>query len=485
MSPRRRTRDTGAAALWVALAALSSIAHAQAPPRPETPWPIPASAGERALTESSVRTPVPRQRYDLPALIDLAERSNPDTRAAWEAARAAAAAVGLVESSYLPQLSLEAIGGFQRTPLPLPKNLVPQGYFVSNTREVIPTLALKWLLFDFGQRDAKREAARADSFVANVAFTGTHQKIIFSVSQAYYELGAAHGRLRAAQAALRAALVSQDAATTQRAQGLATVVAVAQAERQTAQARYALAQAEGNLTIAHANLIASLGIPPDTELEVADSSEIEMPARPSESVSAAIREAMTRRPDIIAALGAVDAAEAKLKAERRSYYPTIALGARVFQNIGSLNSDGEPYSNIDKTGAGVLLSFSVPIFDGGERSSRVSAAQANMRALEAQLNATRDAAATQVVQAYNTLITSLAQYDAACAVSEAAHTAYEAALRSYKAGVGTYTDLATEENAVAQAENQVEDARAASHTAAARLAFAIGSITPQARDTSQ
>ena len=61
----------------------------------------------------------------------------------------------------------------------------------------------------------------------------------------------------------------------------------------------------------------------------------------------------------------------------------------------------------------------------------------------------------------------------------------EAALRSYKAGVGTYTDLATEENAVAQAENQMEDARAASHTAAARLAFAIGSITPQARDTSQ
>jgi outer membrane protein TolC len=108
-----------------------------------------------------------------------------------------------------------------------------------------------------------------------------------------------------------------------------------------------------------------------------------------------------------------------------------------------------------------------------------------MRALEAQLNATRDAAATQVVQAYNTLITSLAQYDAACAVSEAAHTAYEAALRSYKAGVGTYTDLATEENAVAQAETQMEDARAASHTAAARLAFAIGSITPQARDTSQ
>jgi outer membrane protein len=476
MSPRRRASDTAAATVSVALAVLAGVAHAQAPPRPETPWPIPPGAGERALSESAARAPVTQQRYDLPALIDLAERSNPDTRAAWEAARAAAAAVGLVESSYLPQLSLQAIGGFQRTPLPAPQNLVPQGYFISNTREVIPALAMKWLLFDFGQRDAQLEGARADSFVANVSFTGTHQKIIFSVSQAYYALGAAHGRLRAAQAALRAALVSQDAATSQRAHGLATVVAVAQAQRQAAQARYEVAQAEGALTIAHANLIATLGVAPDTPLNITDSAEMEMPPGPSESVSAAIREAMSQRPDIIAALGVVDAAEAKLKAERRSYYPTISLGAQLYQNAGSLSSDGRPYSNIDKTGESVLLSFSVPIFDGGERSSRVSAAKAHVRAVEAQLDATRDAAATEVVKAYNTLVTSLAQYDAARAVGETAHTAYDAALHSYKAGVGTYTDLATEENAVAQAENQIEDARAASETAAAALAFAMGSI---------
>jgi outer membrane protein len=484
MSLPPRSSAAAAAGLSVALAVLSSIAHAQAPPRPESPWPIPARVGERALLESATPPALSRQRYDLPGLIDLAERSNPDTRAAWEGARAAAAAVGLVQSSYLPQLSLQAIGGFQRTPLAAPKDLVAEGYFISNTREVIPALAMKWLLFDFGQRDAKREAARAESFVANVNFTGTHQKIIFAVSQAYFELGAAHGRLRAAEAALRAALISQDAAKTQRAQGLATVVAVAQADRQVAQARYTVAQAEGALTIAHANLVATLGIPPDTEIEVADSSDLAMPAIPSESVSSAIREAMTQRPDIIAALGAVDAAEASLKAERRAYYPTISLGAQVFQNAGSVSSDGKPYSSIDKTGEGVLLSFSVPIFDGGERSSRVSAALANVRAVEAQLDATRDAAATQVVKSYNTLTTSLAQYEAACAVGAAAHTAYEAALRSYKAGVGTYTDLATEENAVAQAENQIEDARAAAHTAAAGLAFAMGSIHTMPREAS-
>ncbi len=170
------------------------LAIAQAPPSAEQPWAIPESASRRAAALGDTGLAVPHKQYDLAALVDLAERENPNTRAAWEVAREAAAGIGLAESAYLPQLSLQAIGGFQHTPLPMPKNLVPAGYFVSDTREVIPALALKWLLFDFGRRDAQLQAARADSFVANVAFTGAHQKLIFDVSQAYFDLGAARGQ---------------------------------------------------------------------------------------------------------------------------------------------------------------------------------------------------------------------------------------------------------------------------------------------------
>ncbi len=145
------------------------VAVAQAPPGPEQPWAIPESAIRRAAALGDTGFSVPHKRYDLAALVDLAERANPTTRGAWEAAREAAAGIGLAESAYLPQLSLQAIGGFQHTPLPLPRNLVPAGYSVSDTREVIPALALKWLLFDFGRRDAQLQAARADSFVANVS----------------------------------------------------------------------------------------------------------------------------------------------------------------------------------------------------------------------------------------------------------------------------------------------------------------------------
>ena len=473
MSKRRRNwrrRTT----LALATSLLGSALHAQAPSAPDRPWPIPESATERAAALETGPGDWVKKPYDLPALIDLAQRANPETRAAWEAARAAAAAIGLVESSYLPQLSMEALGGFQRTPLPIPKNLDPKGYFVSESREIIPSLALKWLLFDFGRRDANLEAARADSFVANAGFTAVHQKIVLEVSQTYFALGASRGRLRAARKALTTAQTVETATQAKRDRGLATIVALAQAQRQTAQARYSVAADEGAERTAMANLIAALGIPAATPLEVSDASDTPPPASPNQSIAAAINAAMAHRPDIIAALGKVDSAEASLKGAQRAYRPTIGLSAQVFQNVGALRSDGGPTSTVNQAGGSILFSFSIPLFDGGERASRISIARAKVRESQADLSQTRDSVAQQVVRAYDELLSSLAEYDAAETVRRAADTSYDAALHSYQQGVGTYTELATEENAVADAERQIEDARAGAHTAAAGLAFAMG-----------
>jgi outer membrane protein len=192
------------------------------------------------------------------------------------------------------------------------------------------------------------------------------------------------------------------------------------------------------------------------------------------SIVVAVVLAIAHRPDVIAALGELDAAQASLKAAQRAYRPTIGLSAHVFQNIGASRSDGGSTSTIDHDGGNILFSFSIPLFDGGERASQISIARAKLRASEADLAQRRDDVAQQVVRAYDELLTTLAEYDAAQTVLRAADTSYDAALRSYQQGVGTYTEVATEENAVADAQRQVEDARAGAHTAAAGLAFAMG-----------
>ena len=68
----------------------------------------------------------PRKEYTLPDLIDLAERLNPATRAAWESARQALALVGVSKSAYYPFLSIAAEAGYTRLFVPFPKLEVNQ-----------------------------------------------------------------------------------------------------------------------------------------------------------------------------------------------------------------------------------------------------------------------------------------------------------------------------------------------------------------------
>jgi outer membrane protein TolC len=481
-----------AAVLAVLSPAVSAADTSQlAPPAPDKPWAIPSAeevarrfgeSGERLWGKAPAGAaeeivPIePGHRYNLADLIDLAQRLSPETREAWEQARQAAIAVGLVDASYAPQVSIEAIGGFQRTPLPIPTNLIPKGYFIANTREFIPQLALKWLLFDFGRRDGLDQTARANSFVANVAFTGAHQKLIFNVSRAYFALGGARGRVSAARQALQTAEIVQDAAQSRRDNGVGTVVSLAQAQRQTAQARFNLIKVIGDERKAYTDLIATIGLDTDAKMEIADSSERPLPAQPPEEIEPLLRDALTNRPDVIAALGKIEAAQGVLKSRRAAYYPEVALGAQAYQNMGSLSTDGSPYYSVNKPGGNILLTIKVPLFDGGARDSGTAIAQSEIAAAREKLDQVRDTAVQQVVSAYNDLKTSLASYTAALALRDAAKTSYEAAFDAYRHGVGTYTDVASEQTSLARADAEMSDAHANAFTAAAALALATGAV---------
>jgi len=72
--------------------------------------PPPAAAPETAPAATPAPPAIPRdlqkvaQGFGLNDLIDLALRNNPDTRAAWSAARAAAADLGSQRGAYYPTI---------------------------------------------------------------------------------------------------------------------------------------------------------------------------------------------------------------------------------------------------------------------------------------------------------------------------------------------------------------------------------------------
>src|SRR5262245_3286193 len=90
----------------------------QVSPGPATPWRPPDLRGYSNTLTPTEHAPIdPAREYDLPELIDVAQRVNPETRVAWERARQGPVAVGLAESEYFPMLALSAFGGYQSLPL--------------------------------------------------------------------------------------------------------------------------------------------------------------------------------------------------------------------------------------------------------------------------------------------------------------------------------------------------------------------------------
>src|SRR5207244_101090 len=129
-------------------------------------------------------------------------RVNPETRVAWEEARRAASAVGLVQSEYFPVLSIAALGGYKSAAFPAPKDVAPDGFFRADMQQVVASLNLRWLLLDFGRRANTMDAAKQRLLTANLGFNRTHQDIVYRVQRAYYALTSLTGKIAVAQSSV-------------------------------------------------------------------------------------------------------------------------------------------------------------------------------------------------------------------------------------------------------------------------------------------
>ena len=113
--------------------------YAAAPPAPSAPWrPSESQVQARAGAASSrPRVEVETDKtYALPDLIDLAQRVNPETRRAWEQARAAAARRGQAAAAYFPSLIVGAVGGQSRI-----VDRGPDGSFTVEGQSLVPGLS--------------------------------------------------------------------------------------------------------------------------------------------------------------------------------------------------------------------------------------------------------------------------------------------------------------------------------------------------------
>ena len=418
----------------------------------------------------------PTHLYSLAELVDVAEHNNPRTRVVWERAKQKAEQLGIAKSAYFPVLTGIATFADERIIEPFPQPIAPRGYIMVEATVVQPEIALQYLVFDFGKREANIGAAKAEALAAGANFIQANQEVAFQVTSDYYKLVTAQERLQAAQETLKTAQTTQDAAEDRLQNGRATIPDVLNARAETSQAVFDLEAADGDEKIARVTLAEELGVDPSPNIVIDAQKKAPLPESLTLPIDELINRAMADRPDLMAQISEIRAADNQVRAAKAEYRPQIVLSGSGAQqaiwpsaDYGQLGAANEPVWSAS-------LTVEWRIFDGGARKNRLAIAESKRREAQDEFTDKHDQAQREVWTAFIAFRTAQRQEQAAVALLDSANTSYSASLDAYKYGVKNLVDVVTAEKQLALARLSSVSARSQLFLQAVQLEFVTGNL---------
>jgi TolC family type I secretion outer membrane protein len=436
--------------------------HAIAPsPAPGTTWTPPASAIPPVETAAPAALPAnlaPGATLSLAQIIDVALSNNPQTRSAWLQARIAEAQLASSESAYLPEIDAAVIASRQKA-------------LTGDAQTALaPSIALNWLLFDFGGRDAVVEQARQSLIAAGFEHNQAIQDVVLQAQQAYYSYLDSKALLEAQDATLKERQTALDAADARHRAGVATIADVLQARTASSQAKLTRETIEGNLRIVEGLLATTMGLPASTRFEFG-TLPLEIPARQvSEQVDALLARAVVQRPELAAARADAQRATARIREVRAQGLPTIGLTSSIGQTFLS-GGPVTPYS--------AALALRVPLFTGGRIANDTRAAQLEAELARENVRSLQQKVDLEVWSSYYALQTAEQRLATARELLSSAQQSADVASGRYRSGVGTILDFLTAEAALENARAEEVQARTDWFLSVAQLAHDTGSLAPQ------
>ncbi len=457
--------------------------HAWAPRSVEREWSPPSGAralvgsASDVLAMSSIPPADQGRKFKLGELIDFALARNPETRRAWESARASAANAAKARAPYYPVIAAENDSGYQRY-----NDLVPKHWGVMKTWQSRGLVSLNYDLIDFGRREAQAASALNQLVASNLLFNRRVQEVVFRVEQAFYELDAARANVTAAEATVKLATTDRTNAERRQRSGLATQPAVLLARQREAQAEYDLENASLSVSYAQADLAVALGVRADHSPDTEPLGDLPLPKSLSSDVEQLIDDAMRERPDLAAKVSAVRARQADVALARAAFYPTIGLTSFYGEKAFRYRLSNPPTPTYIAMGPeyGAALTLRWDLFTGFSRVNSLKQAEAERNAAGAELKIAALDIAANVWRAYFTYRTARRKYDYAEALLAASQSSYDSNLKSYGHGLATIIDLLTAERDLATARYTIIRSKAELLTAAAEITFATGAIPAEA-----
>ena len=155
----------------------------------------------------------------------------------------------------------------------------------------------------------------------------------------------------------------------------------------------------------------------------------------SKNLNAAIADAMTTHPAILAAGYNIDIAEFNVKVVEGSLLPTVSLSGTLS------HSDDTVGQGIASNSASAVARVSVPIYSGGETASQIRQAKETLGQRRIELDASRDQVREAVISAWGSLDAARAQIRAAEAQVSAENLALSGIIEEQKVGQQTTLDV--------------------------------------------
>jgi outer membrane protein TolC len=435
------------------------------------------------------------QSYTLREAVSSALDRYPATRVSVERMSAAASAINLAKTTYLPRLDFTAQAN-RATRNNVFGMLLPQGGVPGISGPVLGTnglgsvwgsaagLQVFWEPFDFGFRGANVAQAEAGRRRAETTVDLTRFEVSNAAADAFLTVVAAQQTAIAAEAGVRRSQVLRDMVEAQIKAQLRPGVDLSRARAELAIAETQLIQAQQAIDVAKATLSQFVGGEP-TRISTQQGPLLELPPAADAPTSPA-----PTHPLLAGQNAAIQEAQASRRVLDRSYYPKFELAAASYARGSGAMTDGRLRGglvglgpNIHNWGIGLGMTF--PLFDLPAIKARKEIASYQERAetaryqqVEQDLSAALARARAGVEGARRVAQNTPVQL-------EAARDAERQATARYKSGLGTLIDVADAQRLVTQAEINDSIARLNVWRAMLGMAAAGGDLEPFLKQVSR
>jgi outer membrane protein len=382
--------------------------------------------------------------------------NNPTILSALLNVKATAENIALAKSAQRPKIGASATvtqNFLAGAPLPTPQGTVG--------------VSLSQNIFDNFKSDADIEAARALTEASRYALQNSEQNVLLAVVQAYMGVIQYTQIVQLRQESVKFYQAQVGSANDRLKIGEGTKLDVSQAQARLAVATAAYQSAVASLQTNRATYERYVGHKPRNL-----SSSYNLGKLMPRSIDAAVNEAVTSNPAILAAKAAIRAAQANSDSANAAFGPTLDM-------VGSVGGTlfGGTAATPTAPGGSVKFSLTVPIYAGGALGASIRKANISQVKSEVDALAARDQVKEATITAWATLQNATAQIQSADSAVASGRLSLEGIVQERDVGQATTLDVLNAQAELTTTREGLIQANAGRVIASFALVAATGHLT--------